>query len=163
MRLIDLTMPIWEGAGYGEILPFTNSPVRLLEYMFYDQHGLRMTRMKLDGETGSPFMVPHQRNPFDDTPLQPNPKFSWTLDEIPLDKLILRDTVLLDIRAEEGHDDGAGGQIVAESHEITHGNRDRARRLSKGRRGAASYRMGNATTGLRARRRLLQANSKHPL
>jgi len=104
MRLIDLTMPIWEGAGYGEILPFTNSPVRLLEYMFYDQHGLRMTRMKLDGETGSPFMVSHQRNPFDNTPLQPNPKFSCTLDEIPLDKLILRDTVLLDIRAEEGHE-----------------------------------------------------------
>jgi kynurenine formamidase len=72
--------------------------------MFYDQHGLRMTRMKLDGETGSPFMVPHQRNPFDNTPLQPNPKFSWTLDEIPLEKLILRDTAVLDIRAEEGHE-----------------------------------------------------------
>jgi kynurenine formamidase len=97
-------MPIWEGAGYGEILPFTNSPVRFLEYMYYDQHGLRMTRMKLDGETGSPFMVPHQRNPFDNTPLQPNPKFSWTLDEIPLEKLILRDTAVLDIRADEGHE-----------------------------------------------------------
>ena len=47
MKLIDLTMPIWEGAGYGEILPFTNSPVRLHEYMYYDKHGLRMTRMKL--------------------------------------------------------------------------------------------------------------------
>lgn len=104
MRLIDLTMPIWEGAGYGEILPFTNSSVRLHEYMFYDRHGLRMTRMKLDGETGSPLMVPHQRNPFDNTPLQPNPKFSWTLDEIPLEKLILRDTAVLDIRAEEGHE-----------------------------------------------------------
>jgi kynurenine formamidase len=104
MRLIDLTMPIWEGAGYGEILPFTNSPVRFLEYMFYDKHGLRRTSMKLDGETGSPFMVPHQRMPFDITPLQPNPKFSWTLDEIPLEKLILRDTTVLDIRAEEGHE-----------------------------------------------------------
>jgi kynurenine formamidase len=104
MRLIDLTMPIWEGAGYGEILPFTNSPVRFLEYMFYDCHGLRMTRMKLDGETGSPFMVPHQRMPFDTTPLQPNPKFSWILDEIPLERLVLRDTVILDIRVEEGHE-----------------------------------------------------------
>jgi kynurenine formamidase len=104
MRLIDLSMPIWEGAGYGEILPFTNSPVRFLEYMFYDRHGLRMTRMKLDGETGSPFMVPHQRMPFDATPLQPNPKFSWTLEEIPLEKLILRNTVVLDLRAEESHE-----------------------------------------------------------
>ena len=104
MKLFDLTMPVWDGAGYGEILPFTNSPVRLLEYMFYDKHGLRMTRMKLDGETGSPFMVPHQRMPFDATPLQPDPKFSWTLDEIPLERLILRDTVVLDIKAEEGHE-----------------------------------------------------------
>jgi kynurenine formamidase len=104
MKLIDLTMPIWEGAGYGEILPFTNSPVRLLEYMFYDKHGLRMTRMKLDGETGSPFMIPHQRMPFDNTPLQPNPKFNWTLDQIPLERLILRDTVILDLRVEEGHE-----------------------------------------------------------
>jgi len=104
MKLIDVTMPIWEGAGYGEILPFTNSPVTLGEYMFYDRHGLRMTRMKIDGETGSPFMVPHQRMPFDDTPLQPNPKFSWTLDEIPLERLILRDTAIIDIRAEENHE-----------------------------------------------------------
>ena len=48
MKLIDLTMPIWEGAGYGEILPFTNSSVRFIEYMFYDKHGLRMTSMKLE-------------------------------------------------------------------------------------------------------------------
>ena len=104
MKLIDLTMPIWEGAGYGEILPFTNSPVQFTEYMFYDQHGLRMTSMKLDGETGSPFMVPHQRMPFDATPLQSNPKFSWTLDEIPLKRLILRDTSIVDVRATEGHE-----------------------------------------------------------
>jgi kynurenine formamidase len=104
VKLIDLTMPIWEGGGYGEILPFTNSPVRFIEYMFYDKHGLRMTSMKLDGETGSPFMVPHQRMPFDMTPLQPNPKFSWTLDEIPLERLILRDTTIIDVRAEEGHE-----------------------------------------------------------
>ena len=108
MKLIDLTMPIWEGAGYGEILPFTNSPVTLSEYMFYDRHGLRMTRMKLDGETGSPFMVPHQRMPFDATPLQPDPKFSWTLDEIPLERLILRDTAIIDIRADEGHEIAPG-------------------------------------------------------
>jgi kynurenine formamidase len=104
VKLIDLTMPIWESAGYGEILPFTNSPVRLTEYMFYQKHGIRMTRMKLDGETGSPFMVPHQRMPFDATPLQPNPKFSWTLDEIPLERLILRETAIIDIRAGEGHE-----------------------------------------------------------
>ena len=75
LELIDLTMPIWEGDGYGEIMPFTNSPVRLHEYMYMTNASLHMTRMKLDGETSNPFMVPHQRNPFDPTSLQPNPKF----------------------------------------------------------------------------------------
>jgi hypothetical protein len=58
MKLIDLTMPVWPGAGYGEVLPLTNTPVQFFEYMVYDKNGIRMTRMKLDGETGSPFMVP---------------------------------------------------------------------------------------------------------
>ena len=104
MRLIDLTMPIWPGAGYGDILPFTNSSVEFFEYMVYEKNGIRMTRMKLDGETGSPFMVPPQRAPFDMTPLQPNPRYMWTLSEIPLDKLILHDTVIIDIPAKEGHE-----------------------------------------------------------
>src|SRR5262249_37979740 len=34
MRLIDLTMPIWEAAGSGEIFPFTNFPPRLFAYNF---------------------------------------------------------------------------------------------------------------------------------
>lgn len=37
MRLIDLTMPIWPGAGYGEILPFTNTPVEFTEYVDYPE------------------------------------------------------------------------------------------------------------------------------
>jgi kynurenine formamidase len=104
MKLIDLTMPVWPGAGYGEVLPFTNSSVEFFEYMVYEKNGIRMTRIKLDGETGSPFMVPPQRAPFDMTPLQPNPRFMWTLSEIPLDTLVLRETTVLDIRAEEGHE-----------------------------------------------------------
>ena len=49
MKLIDLTMPIWPGAGYGEILPFTNTPVEFMEYMDYAKNGVRQTRMKLNG------------------------------------------------------------------------------------------------------------------
>ena len=30
MRIHDLSMPVWEGAAYGEILLFTNSPVRFV-------------------------------------------------------------------------------------------------------------------------------------
>jgi len=104
MKLIDLTMPVWPGAGYGEILPFTNTPVEFVEYMDYAKNGLRQTCMKLNGETGSPLMVAAQHAPFDMTPIQKNPRFTWTLDEIPLQELVLHDTAVLDIPATEGHE-----------------------------------------------------------
>lgn len=104
MRLIDLTMPIWPGAGYGEILPFTNTPVEFIEYMDYANNGMRQTRLKLNGETGSPLMMPAQHAPFDMTPLQKNPRYNWSLNEIPLEELVLHDTAILDIAAGEGHE-----------------------------------------------------------
>ena len=104
MRIVDLSMPIWEGAGYGEVLPFTNTPVRLFEYMVYERHGMRRTLLKLDGETGSPFMVPTQNAPHSFVPLQPDPLYTWTLSDIPLDRLLLRDTAILDIPAEADHE-----------------------------------------------------------
>jgi kynurenine formamidase len=104
MKLIDLTMPVWPGAGYGEILPFTNTPVDFVEYMDYAKNGLRQTRMKLNGETGSPLMVAAQHAPFDMTPIQKTPRFDGTLDEIPLQELVLHDTAVLDITAGEGHE-----------------------------------------------------------
>jgi len=104
MKLFDLTMPIWPGAGYGEILPLTNTAVEFSEYMDYQNQGMRRTRMKLNGETGSPLMVARQHAPFIMAPIQPDPKYTWTLSEIPLDKLVLRDTVILDIPAAEGHE-----------------------------------------------------------
>ena len=113
MRLIDLTMPIWPGAGYGEILPFTNTPVEFTEYMDYAKNGVRQTRMKLNGETGSPLMVPAQHAPFDMTPLQKSPRFNWTLHEIPLEELVLHNTTILDIAADEGHEITAKEMEVA--------------------------------------------------
>jgi len=104
MKIHDLTMPIWEGAAYGEVLPFTNSPVQFVEYMVYERHGMRRTLMKLDGETGSPFMVPPQHLPFSAVPLQPDPKYSWSLSDVPLERLVLRDTAILDVRVPPGHE-----------------------------------------------------------
>lgn len=103
MRLVDLSMPIWEGAGYGEILAMPNTPVRFTEYMVYDRQGLRMTYAKLDDESGSPFMTPWQGSPHRKDPLGPNPRYPWKLDEIPLERLILRDTVVLDVPGEDRH------------------------------------------------------------
>lgn len=103
MRLVDLSMPIWEGAGYGEILAMPNTSVRFTEYMVYDRQGLRMTYAKLDDESGSPFMTPWQGSPHRKDPLGPNPRHSWKLDEIPLERLILRDTVVLEVPGEDRH------------------------------------------------------------
>jgi kynurenine formamidase len=103
MKLIDLTMPIWEGAGYGEILAMPNTPVRFAEYMVYDRNGLRMTRMKLDVESGSPFMTAFQGSPYRKEPVAPAPVYKWRLDEIPLDQIVLQDTVVLDVPGEDSH------------------------------------------------------------
>ena len=93
MRFVDLSMPIWEGAGYGEVLAMPNTSVRFFEYMFYDQNGIRMTHLKIDDETGSPFMTPYQGSPHRG-PTREDLLFTWKLDEIPLERLILRDTVV---------------------------------------------------------------------
>ncbi len=104
MKIHDLTMPVWEGAAYGEVLPFTNSPVQFQEYMVYERHGMRRTLIKIDGETGSPFMVAPQHLPFSAVPLQPDPKYCWSLSEVPLERLVLRDTTILDVRVPPGHE-----------------------------------------------------------
>ena len=102
MRFVDLSMPIWEGAGYGEVLAMPNTSVRFFEYMFYDQNGIRMTHLKIDDETGSPFMTPYQGSPHRG-PTREDLLFTWKLDEIPLERLILRDTVVLDVPGEDYH------------------------------------------------------------
>src|SRR4029453_18230946 len=65
--------------------------------------GMRMTYAKLDGESGSPFMTPWQGSPHRAQPLGPDPAFPWKLDEIPLDRLVLRDTAVLDVPGEDRH------------------------------------------------------------
>ena len=104
MKIHDLSMPVWEGAGYGEILPFTNSSVRLLEYMYYETHGMRRTLMKLDRETASPLISIAPAAPFNYKPSQPNPKHEYTLSDIPLEWLVLRDTTIIDVPAGAGHE-----------------------------------------------------------
>ena len=103
MRFVDLSMPIWEGAGYSEVLAMPNTSVRFYEYMFYDQNGIRMTHLKIDDETGCPFMTPYQGSPFRRGPLREDALFTWRLDEVPLERLILRDTVVLDVPGEDYH------------------------------------------------------------
>jgi len=99
MRVLDLSMPIWEGAGYGEVLPMPNLPVSFTEYMTYDWHGLRRTQIKIDDESGSPFMTIWQRSPHISDPIEDGGIYEWRLDEVPLDRLIMRPTVILDVPA----------------------------------------------------------------
>ena len=86
MRLVDLSMPIWEGAGYGEVLAMPNTSVRFYEYMTYDWHGIRRTELKLDDESGSPMMTIWQRAPHTSGPIEEGGAFTWHIDEVPLDR-----------------------------------------------------------------------------
>lgn len=101
MRLVDLSMPIWEGAGYGEVLAMPNTSVRFYEYMTYDWHGIRRTELKLDDESGSPMMTIWQRAPHTSGPIEEGGAFTWHIDEVPLDRLILRPTAVIDVPAGE--------------------------------------------------------------
>ena len=106
MKLIDLSMPIWEGAGYAEILAMPNTPVQFMEYMYYEEHGLRRSMLKIDDETGSPLMTPYQGLPRSRGGLAAltGMLFDWTLDQIPLERQILADTVVLDVPGGDHHE-----------------------------------------------------------
>ena len=97
MRFVDLTMPIFEGAGYGEVLAMPNTSVRFYEYLTYDWHGIRRTELKLDDESGSPLMTIWQRAPHTPGPIEEGGAYNWHLDEVPLDRLILRPTTIVDV------------------------------------------------------------------
>ena len=106
MKLIDLSMPIWEGAGYGEVLPMPNTPVQFVEYMFYNDNGLRRTMLKIDDETGSPFMTPYQPEPHVKGAIggAQGMLYDWRLDGVPLERMILTETVVLDVPGEDYHE-----------------------------------------------------------
>jgi kynurenine formamidase len=81
-----------------------NVPVRFFEYMNYDDHGIRRTELKIDDESGSPFMTIWQRAPHTTEPLEEGGKYLWTLDEIPLERLVLRDCAVIDVPGGDGYE-----------------------------------------------------------
>jgi kynurenine formamidase len=97
-------MPVWEGAGYGELLAMPNVPVRFNEYALYEWQGMRRTEIKIDDESGSPFMTIWQRAPHTPGPLEDDGLYRWKLDQIPLEQLILRETAVIDVPAGERHE-----------------------------------------------------------
>jgi kynurenine formamidase len=97
-------MPVYEGAAYGEVLPFTNSSVRFVEYMHYEHHGMRRPLLKLDRETGSSLITSISSSPWSKRRLVPNPRYTLPLSEIPTEWLVMRDTTILDVRVEAGHE-----------------------------------------------------------
>jgi kynurenine formamidase len=99
MIIHDLSMPIWPGAPYGELLPTANTSVSFTEYMHYASHGVSKSVLKIDDESGSPLMTPWQRAPHVKHPLEEG-RFRLKIDEIPLDYLMLRPTAILDVQCE---------------------------------------------------------------
>ncbi|MBI2303450.1 MAG: cyclase family protein [Chloroflexi bacterium] len=93
MRIIELTMPLYEGMGYSSVYP-QEQPFTVEEVYTWDVDGHQREAYTLSSEPGTRFILPsiyvEQRD---------GPK----LDEIDLSKFIMRDMAVVDIpkRAEE--------------------------------------------------------------
>jgi len=91
VRSIDLSMPLWEGMPVTSTFPF-NTHFRLEYSWTYEKNGYIMYGITLDTEGGTCFMQPSQHVKYKD---------GRKLDELPMEKLILRDTVVLTVPKKE--------------------------------------------------------------
>jgi len=87
MRLIDLTMPLWQGMPVCSTFPM-NTSFKIEDSLSYETHGYRMYAITLDTEAGTCFMQPSQNVRY---------RHGRMLPDVPLAEIILRDTAVLTI------------------------------------------------------------------
>lgn len=87
MRLIDLTMPLWKGMPVCSTFPM-NTSFRIEDSLCYETHGYRMYAITVDTEGGTCFMQPSQ---------SARHRSGRMLPDIPLEEIILRETIVLTI------------------------------------------------------------------
>jgi len=88
MKIIDLSMTIYEGCPIGDVWPY-DTPFAIEEIFSHEKHGFRSFKMSMSSEgTGTRFMV---ESTFDIA------KDGMTIDRVDLNKIVLRDTAILDI------------------------------------------------------------------
>ncbi|MBM4333140.1 MAG: hypothetical protein FJ117_18305 [Deltaproteobacteria bacterium] len=98
MRFIDLTLPLYDYMPVGSVwawdVPFQTQPITT------DNHGYVLHMITMHSETGTRLMIRAMQDPN-------APK----VDEIPLEKIVLRDTAIVDAPC------GMGGMIAREDME----------------------------------------------
>ena len=87
MKIIDLTMPIYEGMPCGTLWPYERAVV-IESPLTWEKHGLRLDNLTMFCEPGTRLVMPSLGASRKDEP---------KVDEIDLNKIILRDTVVIDV------------------------------------------------------------------
>ncbi len=87
MKMISLTMPLYEGMGYGGVYP-QEQPFQVEWIYTWEVHGHQRGVHTFSSEPGTRMILPSIAAEKKDTP---------KLDEIDLTKFVLRDTVILDV------------------------------------------------------------------
>lgn len=88
MRLVDLSMPIYEGNPVGSVWPY-DTPFRTEEIFTHEKHGFRSFAMTMSGEgAGTRFML---ASTFEEA------KDDIKVDEVELSQLILREAVIFEV------------------------------------------------------------------
>ncbi len=94
MKIIDLTMPLYNGqpAGHGHWgfkgHPMWPEPFKMTETMSYEADGRRFHVFTIFSEPGTRLILASYKKEFKDEP---------TLDTLDLQKLVLRETVIIDV------------------------------------------------------------------
>lgn len=98
MKIIDLSMTIYEGCPVGNVWPY-DTPFSIEEIFSHEKHGFRSFKMNMGSEgTGTRFMV---ETTFDIG------KDGITIEQVDLNKIVLRDAAVFDVPKEEN------GEITA--------------------------------------------------
>lgn len=92
MKIIDLTMPIYEGMPFGTLWPYEQQVI-IESPLKWEKHGLRLDNLHMFCEPGTRLVMPSLGAARKDEP---------KVDEIELDKVILRDTVIVDLPKKAG-------------------------------------------------------------
>ncbi|MDP3878904.1 MAG: cyclase family protein [Dehalococcoidales bacterium] len=108
MKLIDLTMPLYEGmpAGYGH-MAFKNNPLwpdafKMAETRSFDTSGSEFHVFSIFCEPGTRFILPSFMKEY---------RYGPTIDTVDIERIVLRDAVVLDVPT------GAETDIAAEKLE----------------------------------------------
>ncbi len=93
MRMIDITMPIYEGMGCGSVFPEETEFI-VEDITTYEDNLVRLVRLTIFQEPGTRLMLPS---------IMAGRRDDRKVDEIPLPEIVLKDACILELPAGERH------------------------------------------------------------